>query len=83
MDSFTPPPDWQGDQTAITRTFTFPDFAAAMRFVNQLADHAERVDHHPDIDIRYHRVVVRLTSHDTGRVTQRDLRFARTVNSWL
>jgi 4a-hydroxytetrahydrobiopterin dehydratase len=50
-----------------------------MVFVNRLAEHAEMVDHHPDLDIRYNRLLITLTSHDAGGITQRDLRMAKSI----
>jgi len=71
---------WQRNGTAIQRVFRFPDFKAAMQFVNKVADAAEQANHHPDIDIRYNTVTMGLVSHDSGGVTQRDVRMAGTIN---
>jgi len=73
-------PGWQQKDKAIQRTFQFPDFVAAMRFVNQVAEAAELANHHPDIDIRYNKVVLSLESHDSGGVTERDVRMAGKIN---
>ena len=73
-------PGWERNGTAIQRAFQFPDFKAAMVFVNQVADAAEQANHHPDIDIRYNKVVMALVSHDSGGVTQRDVRMAGRIN---
>lgn len=73
-------PGWQRNGIAIQRVFQFPDFKAAMVFVNKIADAAEQVNHHPDIDIRYNKVTMALVSHDSGGVTQRDLRMAERIN---
>ena len=72
---------WQrNDGGAIQRVFRFPDFKLAMQFVNKVADAAEQANHHPDIDIRYNTVTMALISHDSGGVTQRDVRMAGTIN---
>jgi len=60
-----------------------PDFAAGLALVNALGAAAEEADHHPDIDLRFTRVDIRLTSHDTGGVTGRDIRMARTVSALI
>ncbi len=73
-------PGWQRQGIGIERTFQFSDFAAAMQFVNRVADAAEQANHHPDIDIRYNKVVLTLVSHDSGGITQRDLRMAERIN---
>lgn len=73
-------PQWEVSGLAIRRIFEFADFKAAMAFVNKIADAAEAANHHPDIDIRYNKVTMALTSHDTGGVTLRDTKFARKIN---
>jgi len=73
-------PGWQQSGEAIRRVFQFPDFKAAMKFVNQVAEAAEEANHHPDIDIRYNKVTMALVSHDSGGVTQRDVRLAGRIN---
>ncbi len=65
---------WGLDGKALTRTFRFADFVHAIGFVEHLAEVAEEQKHHPDIDIRYNKVTLRLSSHDAGGVTQRDVR---------
>jgi 4a-hydroxytetrahydrobiopterin dehydratase len=50
-----------------------------MKFVNKVAEAAEQANHHPDIDIRYNKVRMLLTSHDSGGVTARDLRMAKQI----
>lgn len=71
---------WGQNGAAIQRIFEFPDFKAAMQFVNRIADAAEQANHHPDIDIRYNKVTMALVSHDSGGVTQRDVRMAERIN---
>ena len=71
---------WQQNGQAIQRVFEFPDFKAAMQFVNKIADAAEQANHHPDIDIRYNKVTMGLVSHDSGGVTERDVRMAEKIN---
>lgn len=71
---------WQRSGPAIQRVFRFPDFKAAMQFVNRVADAAEQANHHPDIDIRYNTVTMSLVSHDSGGVTQRDVRMAGVID---
>ena len=73
-------PGWQRNGIAIQRSFEFPDFKAAMQFVNKIADAAEQANHHPDIDIRYNKVIMALVSHDSGGVTQRDVKMANRIN---
>ena len=67
-----PLPGWTQEGQSLIRTEVFADFAAAMRWVNQVAILAERRNHHPDIDIRWNRVTLKLTTHETGGLTDRD-----------
>ena len=70
-------PDWQKRDTTITRTFVFKDFPAAIKFVNAVAKLAEKAWHHPDIDIRWNKVTLVLTTHDAGGLTKRDFALAK------
>ena len=69
-------PDWAEVSGAIQRTFQFPDFKASMAFVQALADYAERVQHHPDILVRYDKVTVSVNTHDAGGITAKDFDLA-------
>jgi 4a-hydroxytetrahydrobiopterin dehydratase len=66
------PPDWRAEEGALVREFDFPSFAEAIRFVDRVAEAADAADHHPDIDIRYRRVLVRWTTHSASGITDRD-----------
>jgi 6-phosphogluconolactonase len=70
-------PDWEGGVDGIRKTFRLPGFRAAVAFVGAVAEAAEEMDHHPDIDIRYDRVTLFLVTHDAGGVTLRDVELAR------
>jgi 4a-hydroxytetrahydrobiopterin dehydratase len=70
-------PQWQQQGDAISRTFQFKDFPAAMKFVDAVAGLAEQAWHHPDIDIRWNKVTLTLTTHDAGGLTQKDFELAR------
>jgi 4a-hydroxytetrahydrobiopterin dehydratase len=74
-------PRWKVEGKEIVRHYEFPDFAAAMVFVNQVAEKAEKAGHHPDIDIRYNKVRLALVSHDKGGLTKRDIAMAQTIDS--
>ena len=73
-------PGWNVNGNVIERVFEFSNFVEAMGFVNRIAEAAEAVNHHPDITINYNKVKLSLTSHDSGGVTQRDLRMAGKIN---
>ncbi len=74
-------PEWRIDNGVLSRTFKFPDFVAAMHFVNAVADAAEEASHHPDIDIRYDAVTLGLVTHDAGGITGSDFALARKADS--
>src|SRR5882672_263575 len=69
-------PCWTKKGVAITRTFQFRDFSGAVEFVNAIARLAEKAWHHPDIDIRWSKVTVTLTTHDAGGLTEKDFKLA-------
>ena len=70
-------PEWKLQAEAIVRTFQFKDFPAAIQFVNAAAELAEQAWHHPDIDIRWNKVTLTLTTHDAGGLTEKDFELAR------
>jgi 4a-hydroxytetrahydrobiopterin dehydratase len=75
-------PHWSMEGERITRIFTFDDFAEAMGFVSRVALAAEKVDHHPDIDIRWNEVTLTLSTHSAGALTEKDIALAATIDSW-
>ncbi len=70
-------PDWTRVRKALRRTYEFPNFVAAIKFVHAVARAAEKAQHHPDIEIRWNRVTLTLTTHDAGGLTDRDFELAR------
>ena len=69
-------PQWRRKASVISRTFEFADFVVAMKFVNAVARTAEKAWHHPDIDIRWNKVTLALTTHDAGGLTEKDFALA-------
>ena len=69
-------PGWEVREGALCRTYEFPDFVHAMQFVTRVAEIAEAVQHHPDIDIRYSKVTLALVTHDSGGITEKDFAMA-------
>ncbi len=65
---------------ALVRTFKFHDFSEAFAFLTRVALHAEKVDHHPEFTNVWNRVDFRLTSHDAGGLTGRDVELAREID---
>ena len=65
---------------ALVRTFKFADFSEAFGFLTRVALHAEKIDHHPEFTNVWNRVDFRLTSHDAGGVTDRDVSLAEAIN---
>ncbi len=68
---------------SLHRELTFPDFSAAWAFMNRVALLAEKLDHHPDWANSWNKVTIDLISHDQGKVTERDERFAEAINGLL
>jgi 4a-hydroxytetrahydrobiopterin dehydratase len=73
-------PDWSWADTEITRTFEFADFNESIGFVTRVAMAAEKADHHPDIDIRWNKVTLTLSTHSEGGLTAKDLDLADKVD---
>ncbi|MGK2961572.1 MAG: 4a-hydroxytetrahydrobiopterin dehydratase [Gemmatimonadaceae bacterium] len=73
-------PGWARRGDVLTRTYQFKDFLESMDFVNRVADAAEAAEHHPDIDIRFSKVTLSLSTHSAGGITQKDLDLARAVD---
>ncbi len=71
---------WSAQGDAITRTYSFSSFRSAIVFVNRVATIADELNHHPDIAVRYTKVDLRLSSHDAGGVTERDLGLAERID---
>ena len=68
--------DWTKRGKTISRTFKFEDFMHSLDFVNRVAKKAQKLNHHPDIDIRYDKVKLTLTTHDAGGLTEKDFTLA-------
>jgi 4a-hydroxytetrahydrobiopterin dehydratase len=70
-------PLWAKRGRAIRRKFEFEGFMGSVGFVNRVARAAERADHHPDIDIRWNKVILTLSTHSEGGLTSKDFSMAR------
>jgi 4a-hydroxytetrahydrobiopterin dehydratase len=73
--------DWQEQDDALVREFELRSFPAAIDFVVRLGELAESENHHPDIDIRYRRVIVRWTTHSEGGITEKDRQMAERTSA--
>ena len=74
-------PKWFLDGKNIRRTFELKDFTTALGFVTSVGALAEQEDHHPDIDIRYNRVTLTLSTHSAGGLTRKDFELARAIDA--
>ena len=74
------PQGWAVDGSALVRSFRFRDFAEAFAFLGQVAEHAERVNHHPEFTSVWNRLDFRLTTHSAGQVTDQDVALAEAIN---
>ena len=73
-------PQWRQEGDTITRSVRAPSFMDGIRLVQQVAEVAEELDHHPDIDIRWTTVTFTLSTHSVGGLTMRDLRLAGDID---
>lgn len=74
-------PTWEINGETLERTFAFKDFIEASGFVTQVAILAEKAFHHPDIDIRWNKVRIVLTTHDAGGLTEKDTSLANSIEA--
>jgi 4a-hydroxytetrahydrobiopterin dehydratase len=72
-------PDWSRAGEEISKTFDCASFAAAIAFVVRIGFLAEAANHHPDVDLRWKRVRIALTTHDSGGLTANDIDLARKI----
>jgi 4a-hydroxytetrahydrobiopterin dehydratase len=72
---------WEGDTTGIRRAYKAPDFLTGIRLVSAVAEAAESMNHHPDIDIRWRTVSFALSTHSEGGVTELDLDLAGRIDA--
>ena len=74
-------PLWSGGEDGIERTLQLPTFRSAVEAISMVADVAEQLDHHPDMDLRWTKVRVAVVTHSAGGLTQLDLDLARRVDA--
>ena len=72
---------WSREGDEIVKTYEAPSFPEAIEFVNRVAQFAEAADHHPDLDIRYRKVRVALSTHSEGGITDKDFALAGQIES--
>jgi 4a-hydroxytetrahydrobiopterin dehydratase len=73
--------DWRRDGDQLLRELTFASFRDAIDFIDRVAELAESADHHPELRNVHRRVEVRLSSHDVGGITERDVALARAIDA--
>ena len=71
---------WTRKGESLVKTFAFPTFMAGITFVDRVAVAAEKMDHHPDLDIRYTKISVTLSTHSAGGITGNDVALAREMD---
>ena len=76
-------PHWSGDVSGLRRTVELPTFRDAVAAIVAIADVAEALDHHPDIDLRWRTLHLVLVTHSAGAVTPKDLQLARRIDALL
>jgi 4a-hydroxytetrahydrobiopterin dehydratase len=76
-------PLWSGDADGLRRTVELPTFRDAVAAITAIADVAEQLDHHPDVDLRWRTLHLTLVSHSAGGVTEQDLELARRIDALL
>lgn len=72
---------WERDGDALTREFELADFKGSVDFVTRLTPEAEEMNHHPDLEISWNKVTVRLSTHSEGGLTENDFELARRISA--
>jgi len=67
-------------ETQLSKTFVFPNFVAALAFCAKVAVHAEVLSHHPDIELSYGKVKIKLTTHEAGGLSKLDFKLAKKID---
>jgi 4a-hydroxytetrahydrobiopterin dehydratase len=70
---------WKLKGDAIAKLFKFEEFPDGIRFVDRIAEIAQRMDHHPDININYTRITFSCSTHDQGGITEKDFKLATEI----
>ena len=70
---------WKYQNNKLSREFTFKNFVEAFSFMTAVALEAEKIDHHPDWENVYNRVVINLNTHDAGGITEKDFKLAHAI----
>lgn len=83
QEFLTEHPEWDLEGESISRMFVFADFGEAMGFVNRVSLAAEKADHHPDIDIRWNKVTLVLSTHEAGGLTEKDTTLASELDGFV
>lgn len=73
--------NWGLEGNSLTKQFEFQDFMEALGFVNDVGQIAEKHQHHPNITIRYNIVILALTTHSSGELTEKDFEVAKEIDS--
>lgn len=73
-------PGWARRGNTLVKSYSFPAFPAGIDWVRRVADLAEAMNHHPDLDIRYTKVTATLSSHDSGGITSKDIMLAKAMD---
>ncbi|MDQ6852915.1 MAG: 4a-hydroxytetrahydrobiopterin dehydratase [Actinomycetota bacterium] len=74
-------PGWERRDDEIEKTYELPSFPDAIAFVTRVGFLAEKADHHPDLDVRWRKVRVKLSTHSEGGITDKDHALARAIES--
>lgn len=74
-------PGWSRRGDTLVKTYNFERFSDGIAFVGRIAVEADAMDHHPDIDIRYTKVTITLSTHDAGGITKSDLALAEKIEA--
>ncbi len=75
---------WKQDSNTIINEYVFEDFSSAIAFIVKIGIEAEKMDHHPDLNLySWNKVKVTLSTHSSGGITEKDLELAKLINNLI
>ncbi len=74
---------WKTENNKLVKEFVFQDFKQAWVFMSRVAALAEQYNHHPDWYNSYNKIRIELTTHDQGKITDKDVQLARAIDGLL
>tara|TARA_B100000676_G_C18064901_1_gene840280 strand:- start:2227 stop:2487 length:261 start_codon:yes stop_codon:yes gene_type:complete len=73
--------NWETNDKYLVKSFSFKKYLDGISFVDEVALISEKNNHHPEIEILWCKVIIKLTSHDAGKITERDIKLSNDIDN--